>query len=154
MAQTPAAPAKADTAPYLRFPAVPPFKLYKAPDSTVFTKADLKKKRPVLLIVFSPDCDHCQQETRALTAAIDQFKKVQIVMATFSPYAQMKQFYTDYGIANYPNITMGWDASFFLSPFYQINSLPFIALYDKKGRLINTFSGTVSIDKIAAAFNQ
>lgn len=152
-AQTaPEVPAKADTALYLRFPFVPPFNLYKLPDSTLFTKADLKKKKATLLIVFSPDCDHCQHETKELTAKIKQFKKVQIVMASWLPYDQIKQFYKDYHIADYPNITMGWDKTFMLPPYYKFQSLPFMALYDKKGNLISVFEGTVSLDKVAAAF--
>jgi len=152
-AQTPTAAAPSDTAPYLRFPFVPPLHLYKVPDSTLFTKADLKKKKPLLLIVFSPDCDHCQHETRDLTAQIDKFKKVQIVMASWLPYTQVAQFYKDYHIADYPNITMAWDKSFMLPPYYKLQNLPFMALYDKKGNLINVFEGTVKLDKIAAAFD-
>jgi thioredoxin-related protein len=149
---TPTAPEKADTALYLRFPFVPPFNLYKVPDSTLFTKADLKKKKATLLMVFSPDCDHCQHETKELTDKIKLFKKVQIVMASWLPYDQVKQFYKDYHIADYPNITMGWDKAFMLPSYYKFQSLPFMALYDKKGNLISVFEGSVSLDKVAAAF--
>jgi thioredoxin-related protein len=150
-AQTPE-PAPADTALYLRFPTVPPFTLYKLPDSSKFAKTDLKKKKKTLLIIFSPDCDHCQQETKNLTAAMDKFKKIQIVMASWLPYNEILKFYGDYNIAAYPNITMGWDKSFFLPPFYKLHNLPFMALYDKKGNLINVFEGTVSLDKVLEAF--
>ncbi len=75
-------------------------------------------------------------------------------MATYMPYTEMMKFYTDYNIAACPGITMGWDKSFFLPPFYKINSLPYIALYDKKGKLITTFEGTHSIQRILAAFDR
>jgi thioredoxin-related protein len=143
---------KADTALYLRFPVVPPFTLYKVPDSTKFTKADLNKKKNTLLIVFSPECDHCQHETKAITDAINKFKKIQIVMASWLPYQQIQKFYTDFNIAAYPNITMGWDKSFFLPPYYKLSSLPFMALYDKKGNLLSVYEGSVKIEKILAAF--
>jgi thioredoxin-related protein len=144
--------AQTDTALYLRFPFVPPLNLYQLPDSTLFTKADLKKKKPLLLIIFSPDCDHCQQETRELTANIKRFSKIQIVMASWLPFAQVKQFYQEYGLANYPNITVGWDKAFMLPPYYKLQSLPFMALYDKRGQLITVFSGKVALDKVAEAF--
>jgi thioredoxin-related protein len=144
--------AQTDSALYLRFPVVPPFNLYKAPDSTKFTKNDLKKKKKTLLIIFSPDCDHCQHETKAITAAIDKFKKIQIIMATYMPYQQMMQFYADYNIAAYPNITMGWDKTFFLPPYFKLKSLPFMALYDKKGNLIRVYEGNVTIEKLVEAF--
>ncbi len=145
-------PAKEDTALYLRFPVVPPFTIYKMPDSSKFTKADLKKKQKTLLIIFSPDCDHCQHEIKEIIAAIDKFTKIQIVMASWLPYKEILKFYADYNIAAYPNITMGWDKSFFLPPFYKFNSLPFMGLYDKKGNLISVFEGSVSLDKVVEAF--
>jgi thioredoxin-related protein len=148
----PVTPVKEDTALYLRFPVVPPFSIIKVPDSSRFAKADLKKKKKTLLIIFSPDCDHCQQETKDLIAAIDKFKKIQIVMASWLPYQEIQKFYTEYNIAAYPNITMGWDKSFFLPPFYKLNNLPFMALYDKKGNLISVFEGSVSLDKVVEAF--
>jgi thioredoxin-related protein len=153
VAQTtgPVTPVKEDTALYLRFPVVPPFTLYKVPDSSKFAKADLAKKK-TLLIIFSPECDHCQQETRNLVAAIDKFKKIQIVMASWLPYNEIQKFYTDYNIASCPNITMGWDKTFFLPPFYKLKNLPFMALYDKKGNLVSVFEGSVSLDKVAEAF--
>ncbi len=145
-------PAKEDTALYLRFPFVPPFNLYKVPDSTLFTKANLKKKKATLLIIFSPDCDHCQQETRELTAAIQLFKKVQIVMATWLPYEQIMQFYKAYNIAFFANITIGWDKAFMLPAYFKMKRLPLAALYDKKGNFICMFEGHTDIKKIAAAF--
>jgi thioredoxin-related protein len=145
-------PAVSDTALYLRFPFVPPFQLYRASDSTLFTKADLKKKKATLLIIFSPECDHCLQETNELKAQIQRFKKVQIVMASWLSFAQVKQFYQDYGLASYPNITVGWDKTFMLPPYYKLSSLPFMALYDKRGQLIKVFSGQVAIGQVAEAF--
>jgi thioredoxin-related protein len=149
----PVTPVKEDTALYLRFPVVPPFSIIKVPDSSRFAKADLARKKKTLLIIFSPDCDHCQQETKDIIEAIDKFKKIQIVMASWLPYNEIQKFYTDYNIAAYPNITMGWDKSFFLPPFYKFKSLPFMALYDKKGNLISVFEGNVKMEKLLEAFN-
>ena len=55
------------TAPvYLRFPVIPQFTVYKAPDSTAFSRDDLQKKEPVVFMIFSPDCEHCQLSERKL----------------------------------------------------------------------------------------
>lgn len=137
---------------YQRFPFIPPFSLDKASDSTKFKKEDLKKKTATLLILFSPDCDHCQHETRDLIANIDKFKKIQIVMATWLPYADMKKFYEEYKIANYPQITMARDAGFYLPPWFKVQSLPFLAMFNKKGNLITTMEGSVSMQKILDSF--
>ena len=39
-----------------------------------------------MLMVFSPDCEHCQHETEEIIKNIDQFKKYQIVMATLHAF--------------------------------------------------------------------
>lgn len=136
---------------YLKFPTVVPFSIIKVPDSTKFTKADLKKKKPVLIMAFSPDCEHCQHETEQLLAHMDLFKKVQIVMITPIDYKYILEFYNKYGIANYPNITMGRDGSWTIGSFYNIHNFPALFLYNKKGKFVKAFDGSVPVEKIADA---
>ena len=136
---------------YLRFPTIPPFSIIKVSDSTRFTKDDLKSKKAVVIMVFSPDCEHCQNETKELIAHIDLFKKVQIIMASPLDYDYIKRFYEEYKIADYPNIIMGKDPGYFFGTFYHIRSFPAIFLYDKKGNFIDKFDGSVPVEKIAAA---
>lgn len=144
--------AQADTGKlYQRFPTVPPFKLYRVPDSTVFTKDDLKKKKATLIMIFSPDCEHCQHETQQLTANISLFKKVQIVMASPLEFDFINRFYEVYELAKYPNITVGRDPAYFLGTFYKVRSFPAIFLYDKKGNFVQAFDGSVPVEKIAEA---
>ena len=68
--------AQADTvqAPYKKFPSFPPAKLLLPDSATYFTKADLDKKKPVMLMLFNPGCSHCQHETEELTKKMDDFK--------------------------------------------------------------------------------
>ena len=136
---------------YLRFPSIPPFKIDKASDSTAFTREDLEKKKSTIFMIFSPDCEHCQHETEALIANIDKFKDAQIIMIEYLSYGEMVKFYKDYKIAKYSNIVMGRDARFFFPPFFHIESLPAIYVYDKKGKFKKAFSGSVKIDKIASS---
>ena len=134
---------------YLRFPTVPPFRIITMADSTVFTKDNLSKKKATIIMVFSPDCEHCQAETKALTAKIELFKKVQIVMASPLDYDYIKKFYEEYKIADYPNITMGRDPGYYLGTFYKIRSFPAIFLYDKKGNFVKAFNGSYPVEQIA-----
>ena len=140
------------TAPlYLRFPFVPSFKLTKVSDSTYFTKPDLKKNKPTVIIIFSPDCEHCQEETKSLTANIHLFKKAQVVMSSPTEYQFLRKFYDEYKIAGHPNITMGRDPGYYLGTFYKVRSFPAIFVYDKKGYLVKSFSGETPIQDIADA---
>lgn len=144
--------AQADTSLlYLRFPILPPLSILKIPDSTKFTKTDLKKNTATLIFIFSPDCGHCQKETEELIAHEDLFKKIQIIMSSPVEYSYLKQFYTNYKIADHPNITIGMDPGYFLGTFYRVRSFPALYLYDKKGNFIKSFDGNVPVKEIAEA---
>ena len=139
-------------APYKRFPTVPAFKLLKVDSSSYFTKDDLKKNRPVLIMIFNPDCDHCKHETEEIIKHIDELKDVQIVMATMMSFDAMKSFYENYNLHQFENITVGQDISFTLPTFYQIHFMPYLAMYDKKGNLLTTFEGSMKIDDLINVF--
>ena len=141
----------ADTPVYKRFPVVPTFTIIKAPDSAKFTNLNLKKKKPTIIIVFSPDCEHCQHETKELLANINLFKKVQIVMASSLDYGLIKKFYDEYKIADYPNIIMGKDPTYYFGTFFRVRYFPAIYLYDKKGNFVKEFDGNVPVQQIADA---
>jgi thioredoxin-related protein len=139
---------------YLRFPTIPPFNLLKIDSATYLTKDDIKKHHLTMIMFFSPECDHCKHQTRDILEQADKFKDIEIVMATYQPFSEMRDFYKNFHIADHPNIKMGRDEKFVLPPFYKIKSLPFLALYDKKGNLITTFEGNQKADTILNAFNK
>lgn len=124
---------------YKRIPTVPPFTLALATDSTIFTKENLRKKKPTIIMVFSPDCDHCVHATEDLITNIKLYKNTQIVMATSLSYESVSKFYKDLNLAAYPNIHVGYDSKRFLSSFYEVVSFPSIFLYDKKGNFVKEY---------------
>ena len=135
---------------YLRFPTIPEFTVFKAPDSTKFTREDLHKRKSTVFVIFSPDCEHCQRETEMITQNIHDFKNTQIVMITYLPYEEMISFYKTYKIVNYPQIVMARDTKFFFPVFFKVRNLPSIFVYDKKGNFKKSFEGDVKVQTIVA----
>ncbi len=135
-------------------PTVPPFHILKIDSATYFTNGDLKKHHETLIMYFSPECEHCKHQTKDLLAEMDKLKNIEIVMATYFPFPEMKDFYTYFRIADYPNIKLGRDEKYQIPSHYKIQSLPFLALYDKKGNLITTFEGNQKISTLLNAFNK
>ena len=148
--------AQADTvqAPYKKFPSFPPAKLLLPDSATYFTKADLDKKKPVMLMLFNPGCSHCQHETEELTKKMDDFKNIQIIMATSMPFDSMMSFRKTYELDKYPNIVVGQDIHYFLISFYMIHNLPFLAFYNKKKELISVFEGGLPMDRVLEEFKK
>ena len=141
-------------APYKRFPTLPPLKILLTDSSSFFTKKDFKKNSNVMIMLFNPDCDHCQHETEELIKNIDDFKNIQVVMATMMPFNMMKAFYEKYELTKYNNIVVGQDQNFFLIPFYSVRNLPFLAFYNKKGDFISILEGSVPIKNALAEFQK
>lgn len=145
--------AQVDTAQqYFKSPYIPAFNIRKIPDSSSFTNNMLQKGKPVILIFFDPDCDHCQHATKDFTSKIDRFKNVQLLMVTIYDFSRIKKFYNDYKIADFPNITLTRDAAFVLPKFYQVSSIPDVYVYDKNGKLMGHYKKDIPVDEIAALF--
>lgn len=136
--------------PFKRYPTVPPLQLLMK-DSSTLTK-DQVKKHPLIIMYFSPTCDHCQHQMEDLIASMDKFSSTQIILATYNPFEEIDEFYKKYQLNKYPNIRVGRDSKYILPPFYNIRSLPYLALYNKKGDLITTFEGNVKVAKLLQAF--
>ena len=140
--------------PYKKHPFYPPVKLL-LPDSTGwFTKSDLPRKTPVMLVLFNPHCEHCQHETEELTREIGLFKKVQIVMATTAPLGEMKAFIEKYALGTFSNIVVGRDTGFFLPVYFDIHNLPFHAFFNKKLDLLSVFHGSMTVEKSLAELSK
>lgn len=101
-----------------------------------------------MIMLFSPDCDHCQHETEQIIQHKDELEKVQIVMATVAPFDKMLGFYNKYDLKRFDNIVMGKDVGYLLPSFYNIRNFPFLAFYNKKKELISVFEGSMPIQKI------
>lgn len=134
-----------------RFMSIPSIKVHIVPDSTVFTNENIQKQRPFVIMFFSPDCDHCQQETKELLAYKEELKGIQILMVSIASYADIKEFYNSYNLASMRNVTVGQDAGLKLGSIYRVRSYPSLFVYDQKGTLAKAFVGNIGIPAILDA---
>lgn len=142
-----------DTRPlYKRFPTVPPLNLLLPDSSTMFTEKNLKKNQAVFIDLFSPDCEHCQKATEEMIDSIAKFKNIQIVMATTLSFDKMKEFIEKNKLTRFPNVIVGQDFQLILPTFYQIKNFPFLAFYNKNGKLIDVAEGALPVTKILQLF--
>jgi thioredoxin-related protein len=145
------ATASVDSIPaHLKGLKIPDFKLLLVDSTTNFYTENLDGKKNTLIMLFSPDCDHCQHQTEDIIRNIAAFKNTQIVMTTVLPFNQMKTFYETYRLQRFKNIIMGRDVLYFFSPYYRAQFTPYLALYNKKGELLYTNDGQVKIETLLA----
>lgn len=144
-------PAGAPEPPYKKNPVFPEINLLQI-DSSTLTREDLAPHHPTMLMYFSPTCEHCIHQMDDMMKRIKDLRKYQIVMATYQPFNEMVDFYKKYRLDQHPNFKIGRDTKFALPPYFVIHSLPYFALFDKKGKLIATYEGNVKVDTLLKAF--
>lgn len=130
---------------------IPPYRILTVPDSTYQTPADLKKNRPVIVIYFAPDCDHCEQFAQSIIRKIKTLRDAQLIFITFAGYQSTKNFVKKFGLSKYPNITVGTEGyTYTVQRFYRVTITPFTAVYHKSGRLLKTFSKIPKVEDMTA----
>jgi thioredoxin-related protein len=138
---------------------IPHYKILQV-DSTYTTWADLKKDKPMMLVYFSPDCPHCQKFTLEMKQKMAAFKNTQVVMISFNkteyPWMGMlRNFNRDYQIYKYKNITLGTEyPNYLVQRFFNIETTPYIAIYNKAGKLVQGFSKEPDIDDVIVAIKK
>lgn len=140
--------------PYKQYKTIPSVRLLSADSTGWELKAKLQKNKPVMMMIFSPECDHCKHETEELIKHMDKFKDIQIVMATPLPLKEMAAFAAHYKLQKYPNIIVGKDYAFALPAYYGIKNLPFHAFYNSSKQLISGFEGSMSTETILKIFGK
>jgi peroxiredoxin len=102
----------------------------------------------VALILFFPDCDHCQREAAQIQKNIAGFKDYTLYFISSAPFEEINHFATTYQLHNYKNVVFArTEAQNVINAFGPIET-PTIYLYDKSGKLIETFSGEVAIEVV------
>lgn len=128
---------------------LPPFRIVQ-PGGKILKAENLPFEKPILVIYFSPDCDHCQAFMNDFFKKISSFKKASIAMITFVQVEKVQKFMNDYKVNKYPNIVAGTEGTtFFLRNYYKINDIPFVALYDKNGNLISSYQHEIPVNDLA-----
>ncbi|MGN6339587.1 MAG: TlpA family protein disulfide reductase [Ginsengibacter sp.] len=118
---------------------IPEFKVKLTTGASVSsTKASHQK--PLLLIYFAPDCDHCRKLMDELFPKMNALKNTEILMVTFESLNDVAWFENHYHTKNYPNIKVGVEQPvFFLKNYYRLEHTPFTALFDKNGKLLVSY---------------
>lgn len=127
---------------------MPSFKM-QLTNGTVFSSKNLSHEKPVLIIYFAPDCEHCQVLMNAVFKKIKDFKKAQMVMVTFKPLNEVIAFQKNYQTAKYPNIKVGIEMPiFFFRKYFNLQQTPFTALYNKQGKLIASYKNETPVNDL------
>lgn len=115
-------------------------------DGTQRNAQDLEGK--VALVLFQPDCDHCQREAVQIREHLEAFKDHTIYFVTSVPLAEIEQFASEYGLKDKENVFFAYtDLQNILTIFGAVPT-PSLYLYSSQKRLVKTFNGETPIESI------
>lgn len=137
------------------------YRITKA-DGSIATPANLNKNKPVMVIYFEPSCSHCEHLMTELRPYMDQLKKIQVVMITFTQtengYLRMiADFSKKYNLAKYPNFIVGTEydhnnpKSYPVQAYYGIYNTPYVVVYNTKGKVVKSFTVVPKVKDLLAA---
>ena len=127
---------------------LPAFKM-TATNGKTYTNTSFSSKKPIVLIYFAPDCEHCQALTKQLLRNVSAFKNAQVIMVSFEPLQDVSIFQKDYGLNKYPNILMGTEEpALFFKNYYNLQHTPFTALFDKNKKLVVSYKDSTPLSDL------
>jgi thiol-disulfide isomerase/thioredoxin len=133
-------------APFLKDKNIPKFTLNLTTGKS-FSNTQIPKTKFTCIIIFSPDCSHCQDEATELTKNADKFKSVFFIWNSYKEMADIKAFATKYGLDKQSNVVIGRDPEFSIPVFFRPRMTPFVALYEK-GQLLKVYEQGVKVPEL------
>jgi len=127
---------------------MPPLRIVTTSHKSI-TEDAVKNKANLVVMMFNPTCEHCEEMTMAMEKNIFLFKNTQIVLVAG---AMMMEYLGDFQkrvkADQFPSMKIGVDSTQFIDKAFNYNGLPQVNIYDHDRKLIKSFSGITTIDSI------
>jgi len=133
---------------------LPSFNVLLADSTTNLNMGQVVKGSPIVLLYFSPDCEHCQKETEEILHHMDALKNARFYFVTNDPFDRLKIFNYHYKLEQYSAIVLGRDDQFFLLRHFKGVFPPYVVVYDKDKRQRAAWQGDTPIDTIISVVNK
>lgn len=135
-----------------KYTAIPSVKLVKTDGTNVIFRNLLHKTKPTVVLLFSPECDHCQQQTQEIVSHINELNNINFILVSNKPVAMLKEFAKKYGTNKCKNILMAQDAGNQLSRYYDVGGYPSMLVLNKSGVLVDRYITSI-VNKSAILFS-
>jgi peroxiredoxin len=110
---------------------IPTFKSLKLDSTNTNLQKLMKKGVPNVVLFFSPDCDHCQEEIKSIVANMDSVKNINFILVSNRLPSAIKQFAKEYKLLRYKNFNYICDVGNNLTRYYGLSSNPSMFIYNK-----------------------
>ncbi len=116
--------------------------------NSVLLNEIIAEPKPMVLILFNSECEHCQNETMSISENIDQFDEAMIVFISAEEIDVIRSFGETYSLLGRENILWGQVDYLELTAVFKSFSYPNIFIYGKDGHLLKEFKGETRVEAI------
>jgi thiol-disulfide isomerase/thioredoxin len=103
-----------------------------------------------ILVMFFPDCEHCQEEAQAMEANLSAFKAYTIYFLSSNPQPEIEKFAADYKLTGKDNVKFGMITGESVINNFGPIPTPSIYIYND-WRLMKSFNGQTDIEVVKSA---
>ena len=138
------------TAQYWKEKVLPAFSLLDK-DSVPFTQAILKEDKNIIIMLFNPECDHCQKQLELLLSIPEVSRSAEVVLSSIEPNWKNNIFYQKNHLENYSFVHLGKDYKYLFGKYFRPMTIPVLAFYSKKKGFVLINQGNTSKEVILKA---
>lgn len=110
---------------------------------------ELRSGKPIVLIYFNTECDHCQREIASLRDKRELLSAASLVLMSAQPMEEIQRFSAtiDFGTTDTRFVQVTPEQ---IATVFGTLGLPHIFVYSKEGKLLEIFSGETPVEAIAS----
>jgi thiol-disulfide isomerase/thioredoxin len=107
---------------------------------------------PVLVVLFHPECEHCQYEISEIMKSGLPVSGTKIILISSAGRNTVKSFIEQFDVSAFPSVTTLIDTTLKFGRIFGNNTVPGNYLYNKDLDLIKAFNGEVKTETILRYF--
>ena len=101
-----------------------------------------------ILILYFPDCDHCQREALEISNRLKAFEQYDLWFLTTDPFSKMDKFATDYKLNDQPNVYFAQITFEDVAAQFGGIATPSVYIYSESKKLVKAINGETPIEEI------
>ncbi len=131
---------------------LPDFK-FQSVLSTPFTPENLAKKKPVIVVYFDPDCDHCQKQATWIAEKIESFNSINLIFVSWAEQTANLKFAETYFGKVKEKVTPGMlnftkDADYKIDSWFGYSEVPSIYIYGSDWKHKQSFKKETTVEDL------
>ncbi len=131
------------TPPYLKTRILPAFSLLTI-DSIEFNQSVLEKDKYIIIMLFNPECEHCQKQLELLLSIPKVTRSAQLILSSIETNGKNRLFYNKNHLERFSFVHLGKDHKYFFGGYFKPQTIPVLVFYDKKGNFTLISQGNTS----------